>query len=73
MCIRDRSHAAHGGGTGGSSHFGGSVAAGWPNGGNYSHNHEDHAAYGAGGSGGHFHSFRGSNGKYGVVTVINYK
>jgi hypothetical protein len=65
-------HRMGGGGLGGASHFGGSVAAGWPNGGHFSHNHQDHAAYGAGGSGGHFHSFRGSDGKSGVVIVTNY-
>ena len=67
------SHHGGGGGLGGSSHFGGAVAGGWPNGGNFSHNHQNHSAYGSGGSGGHFHGHRGSDGRSGVVVVMEYR
>ena len=58
---------------GGSSFFGGAVAAGHPQGGNFSHNHQSHSAPGSGGSGGYFNSHRGSNGRPGLVVVTHYK
>lgn len=58
---------------GGSSFFGGAVAAGHPQGGNFSHNHQSHSAPGSGGSGGYFHNYRGSNGRPGLVVVTHYK
>lgn len=58
---------------GGNSFFGGAVAAGHPQGGNFSHNHQSHSAQGSGGSGGYFHNHRGSNGRPGLVVVTHYK
>jgi hypothetical protein len=58
---------------GGSSFFGGAVAAGHPQGGNFSHNHQSHSAPGSGGSGGYFNGHRGSNGRPGMVVVTHYK
>jgi hypothetical protein len=58
---------------GGSSFFGGAVAAGHPQGGNFSHNHQSHCAPGTGGSGGYFHNHRGSNGRPGFCVVTHYK
>lgn len=59
-------------GLGGPSYWGGAVAGGYPNGGNFSHNHQSHSAPGSGGSGGYFHGHLGSNGKYGMVVVTMY-
>lgn len=57
---------------GGDCFFGGPVASGHPNGGNYSHNHQSHSTPGSGGSGGYFSSHLGSNGKYGMIVVTMY-
>jgi len=54
------------------SFFGGGAASNYPNGGQFGHNHEGHATLGSGGSGAHFHSYRGSNGRPGIVIVTNY-
>jgi len=67
------SHHGRGGNVGGYSHFGGSVAAGHPQGGNFSHNHQTHSAPGSGGAGAHYHGHRGSNGRPGLVIVVHYK
>ncbi|UYA57524.1 collagen-like protein [Synechococcus phage S-CREM1] len=66
------SHHGRGGNVGGTSHFGGSVAAGHPQGGNFSHNHQSHSAPGSGGAGAHYHSHLGSNGRPGLVVVTHY-
>jgi hypothetical protein len=58
---------------GGNSFFGGAVAAGHPQGGNFSHNHQSHSAPGSGGSGGYFNGHRGSNGRPGFCVVTHYK
>ena len=57
---------------GGRSYFGGAVAAGHPNGGNFSHNHQSHATPGTGGSGGYYHSYRGSNGRPGLCVITHF-
>ena len=57
---------------GGESFWGGSVAAGHPQGGNFSHNHQSHSPPGSGGAGGYFNSHRGSNGRPGLCVVTNY-
>ena len=59
-------------GIGGGSFWGGSVAGGHPNGGNFSHNHQSHSAPGSGGSGGYFHGHYGSQGKAGMIVVYQY-
>jgi hypothetical protein len=59
-------------GFGGSCFFGGSVAGGYPNGGNFSHNHQSHATPGSGGAGGYYHGHYGSNGKSGMIVVYMY-
>ncbi len=58
---------------GAASFFGGAVAGGHPQGGNFSHNHQSHSAPGSGGSGGYFHNHRGSNGRPGMVVVTHFK
>jgi len=58
---------------GGTSFFGGAVAAGHPQGGNFSHNHQSHSAPGSGGSGGYFHNHRGSNGRPGMCVITHFK
>jgi hypothetical protein len=62
----------HSFGPGGRNYFGGSVAGGHPNGGNFSHNHQSHSTPGTGGRGAYFHGHYGSNGKYGMVVVTHY-
>jgi hypothetical protein len=57
---------------GGDCYFGGAVAAGHPQGGNFSHNHQGHATPGSGGSGAHFSGHYGSQGKNGIVIVTMY-
>jgi hypothetical protein len=57
---------------GGECYWGGGVAAGHPNGGNFSHNHQSHSTPGSGGAGGYFHGHRGSNGRPGLVVVTMY-
>ena len=57
---------------GGDSFWGGAVAAGHPQGGHFSHRHENHSAPGSGGSGGYFHGHRGSNGRPGFCVVTMY-
>mgnify|MGYP003327858531 CR=1 FL=1 len=66
------SHHARGGNNGSNSYLGGGVAGGWPQGGNFSHNHQSHSAPGTGGGGAHYHNHRGSNGRPGMVIVTNY-
>jgi len=53
-------------------YFGGAVAAGHPNGGNFSHNHQGHATPGSGGTGGYFSGHYGSQGKNGIIIVTMY-
>ena len=57
---------------GGDSYWGGSVAAGHPQGGNFSHNHQSHSSPGSGGAGGYFNSHLGSNGRPGLCVVTMY-
>ena len=59
-------------GIGGASFWGGSVAGGHPQGGNFSHNHQSHSAPGSGGAGAYFHGHYGSNGKSGMIVVYMY-
>lgn len=54
------------------SFFGGGTASNYPNGGQFGHNHNGHSAPGAGGGGAHFHSYRGTDGRPGIVIVTNY-
>lgn len=54
------------------SFFGGGAASNYPNGGQFGHNHEGRATLGSGGCGAHFHSYRGSNGRPGIIIVVNY-
>lgn len=63
----------HSFGPGGKSYWGGSVAGGHPNAGNFSHNHQSHSAPGSGGRGAYFNSHLGSNGRPGMVVVTEYK
>jgi hypothetical protein len=67
------SHHARGGNKGSRSYLGGGVAGGWPQGGNFSHNHQSHSPPGSGGAGAHYHGHRGSNGRPGMVIVEHYK
>jgi hypothetical protein len=67
------SHHGRCGQYGGYSHFGGGVAGGHPQGGNFSHNHQTHSAPGSGGAGAHYHGHRGSNGRPGLVVVTHYR
>ena len=57
---------------GGDSYWGGSVAAGHPQGGNFSHNHQSHSAPGSGGAGAYFNGHLGSNGRPGLCVVTMY-
>jgi hypothetical protein len=57
---------------GGDSYWGGSVAAGHPQGGNFSHNHQSHSAPGSGGAGAYFNGHLGSNGRPGICVVTMY-
>jgi len=57
---------------GGDCYFGGAVAAGHPQGGNFSHNHQSHSTPGSGGSGGYFSGHYGSEGRTGMVVVTMY-
>jgi hypothetical protein len=59
-------------GIGGASFWGGSVAGGHPQGGNFSHNHQSHSAPGSGGAGAYFHGHYGSAGKAGMIVVYMY-
>ena len=61
-------------GIGGASHFGGSGASGHPQGGNYSHNHDDRSAPGGGGCGGwrNGDGSLGANGKDGIVVIYEF-
>tara|TARA_B100001250_G_scaffold144218_1_gene123480 strand:- start:7595 stop:8425 length:831 start_codon:yes stop_codon:yes gene_type:complete len=52
--------------------WGACVAGGHPQGGNFSHNHQNHSPPGSGGNGGYFNSHRGSNGRPGLVVVTHY-
>lgn len=63
----------HSFGPGGRCFFGGSVAGGHPNGGNFAHNHQSHSTPGSGGRGAYFHGHRGSDGKGGCVIVTEYR
>lgn len=54
------------------SFFGGGTASNYPNGGQFGHNHNGHSALGAGGGGAHFHSYRGTNGRPGIIIVTNF-
>ena len=54
------------------SFFGGGTASNYPNGGQFGHNHNAYAAEGSGGGGAHFHSYRGTDGRPGIVIVTNY-
>jgi len=60
-------------GRGGASYFGGSGAAGHPQGGNYNGNHQDRCAPGAGGTNGWNNSYAGNVGKSGIVIVWEYR
>lgn len=62
----------HSFGPGGRPYFGGSVAGGHPNGGNFSHNHQSHSTPGSGGRGAYFTGHLGSNGKSGMVVITHY-
>jgi len=62
----------HSFGPGGRTYFGGSVAGGHPNGGNFSHNHQSHSVPGSGGRGAYFHGHYGSNGKSGMIIITHY-
>jgi len=66
------SHHARGGNNGSTGFFGGGVAGGWPQGGNFSHNHQSHSAPGTGGGGAHYRNYRGSNGRPGLVVITHY-
>ena len=57
---------------GGDCFWGGAVAAGHPQGGNFSHNHQGHATPGSGGSGAYFGGHRGSDGKQGMIVITMY-
>tara|TARA_Y200000002_G_scaffold58962_1_gene44408 strand:- start:38738 stop:39595 length:858 start_codon:yes stop_codon:yes gene_type:complete len=57
---------------GGPSYWGGNTAAGHPQGGNFSHNHQGHAAPGSGGTSGYFSGFRGANGRNGMIVVYEF-
>jgi hypothetical protein len=57
---------------GGDSFWGGSVAAGHPQGGNFSHNHQSHSSPGSGGAGAYFNGHLGSNGRPGICVVTMY-
>jgi hypothetical protein len=54
------------------SFFGGGTSSNYPNGGQFGHNHNGHSALGAGGGGAHFHSYRGTDGRPGIIIVTNY-
>lgn len=54
------------------SFFGGGTASNYPNGGQFGHNHNGHSALGAGGGGAHFHSYRGTDGRSGIIIVTNF-
>jgi hypothetical protein len=60
-------------GTPGTSFFGGGSTGGWPNGGEFTHNNGFRASVGGGGMSGHQASYRGANGRDGVVIVWEYK
>jgi hypothetical protein len=62
----------HSFGPGGRTYFGGSVAGGHPQGGNFSHNHQSHSTPGSGGRGAYFHGHYGSQGKGGMVVITHY-
>jgi hypothetical protein len=62
----------HSFGPGGRTYFGGSVAGGHPNGGNFSHNHQSHSVPGSGGRGAYFSGHYGSSGKGGMVIITHY-
>ena len=66
------SHHARGGNNGSRPYLGGGVAGGWPQGGNFSHNHQSHSSPGSGGGGAHYHGHRGSNGRPGMVIVTHF-
>ena len=57
---------------GGPSYWGGNTGAGHPQGGNFSHNHQQHSAPGSGGTSGYFSGFRGANGRNGMIVVYEY-
>ena len=59
-------------GKGGGGFWGGSVAGGHPQGGNFSHNHQSHSSPGSGGAGGYFQGHRGSNGRPGLCVITHY-
>jgi hypothetical protein len=63
----------HSFGPGGKSFWGGSVAGGHPQGGNFSHNHQSHSAPGSGGRGVYFQGHLGSNGRPGMIVVTEYR
>lgn len=65
-------HSRGGSATVAKCYLGGGVAGGWPQGGNFSHNHQSHSSPGSGGAGAHYHGHRGSNGRPGMVIVTNY-
>lgn len=54
------------------SFFGGGTASNYPNGGQFGHNHNGYSALGAGGGGAHFHSYRGTDGRPGIIIVTNF-
>ena len=54
------------------SFFGGGTASNYPSGGQFGHNHNGHSALGAGGGGAHFHSYRGTDGRPGIIIVTNF-
>ena len=66
------SHHGRGGNNGSDGFFGGGVAGGWPQGGNFGHNHQSHSPPGTGGTGAHYHNYRGSNGRPGMVVITHY-
>lgn len=65
-------HARDAQGGVGASFFGGGAPSSYPNGGQFGHNHQNHCSEGSGGAGAHFHSYRGSDGRPGLIVVTNY-
>lgn len=65
-------HEQRSSGMGGSSFWGGPAPAGHPQGGHFSHNHQNHSAPGTGGTSGHFQGHRGSDGRPGLVVITEF-
>jgi hypothetical protein len=65
-------HEQRSSGMGGSTFFGGPAPAGHPQGGHFSHNHQNHSAPGTGGTSGFFSGHRGSDGRPGIIIVTEW-